>query len=150
MRLTQWTDYALRILMYCAACQNRDQPVTITEIADIHGISRSHLTKIVQNLGAHGLLQTSRGRGGGLRLLKPAKDILLGEVVRLTETDFTMVECFNIQTNQCNLSPHCRLKAVLHRATHSYLDILDEVTLADLVPSSELRIAMPVAHGFAT
>ena len=65
MRLTQWTDYALRVLMYCAACQEREQPVTISEVAEAHGISRSHLTKIVQQLAAQGLLDTTRGRGGG-------------------------------------------------------------------------------------
>ena len=67
MRLTQWTDYTLRVLMYCAASQERELPVTITEIADSHGISRSHLTKIVQELSAQGLLETTRGRGGGCR-----------------------------------------------------------------------------------
>ena len=65
MRLTQWTDYTLRVLMYCAACQEREQPVTISEVAEAHGISRSHLTKIVQQLAAQGLLDTTRGRGGG-------------------------------------------------------------------------------------
>ena len=115
MRLTQWTDYSLRVLMYCAACEHRDLPVTITEIADSHGISRSHLTKIVQQLGAKGLLQTTRGRGGGIRLCKPAAEINVGELVRQTETDFAMVECFDAQTNQCSLSPQCGLKGVLHQ-----------------------------------
>lgn len=136
MRLTQWTDYTLRVLMYCAACQGRAQPVTITEIAEQHGISRSHLTKIVQELGARGWLETTRGRGGGIRLLKPAQDIGLGEVVRATETDFAMVECFDPVQNQCRMSQHCRLKAVLSQATQRYLAVLDGVTLADLVASA--------------
>jgi Rrf2 family nitric oxide-sensitive transcriptional repressor len=72
MRLTQWTDYTLRVLMYCAASKGRSEPVTITEIAESHGISRSHLTKIVQQLAARGWLQTTRGRGGGMRLALPA------------------------------------------------------------------------------
>ena len=134
MRLTQWTDYTLRVLMYCAACQGREQPVTITEVAEAHGISRSHLTKIVQELAAQGLLETTRGRGGGMRLMKPAHQINLGEVVRGTETDFDMVECFNPDLNTCRLSGHCHLKGVLGRATQSYLAVLDGVTLADLVP----------------
>ena len=67
MRLTQWTDYTLRVLMYCAACEGREQPVTITEIAEAYDISRSHLTKIVQELAARKLLETTRGRGGGMR-----------------------------------------------------------------------------------
>lgn len=137
MRLTQWTDYALRVLMYCAVNQGRAQPVTITEIADNHGISRSHLTKIVQELAARGWLETTRGRGGGMRLLKPAQDINLGAVVRSTETDFALVECFDEGVNQCRLSPRCRLKAVFHRATDSFLAVLDGVTLADLVTTPQ-------------
>jgi Rrf2 family nitric oxide-sensitive transcriptional repressor len=132
MRLTQWTDYTLRVLMYCAARQDRAQPVTITEIADSHGISRSHLTKIVQQLGAQGLLANTRGRGGGIRLLKSAQDINLGQVVRQTETDFTMVECFDPMLNQCGLTLRCKLKGVLQQATASYLSVLDGVTLNDL------------------
>jgi Rrf2 family nitric oxide-sensitive transcriptional repressor len=143
MRLTQWTDYTLRVLMYCAACQARDQPVTITEIADSHAISRSHLTKIVHQLGAQGLLETTRGRGGGMRLSMPAAEIRVGDVVRQTETDFTMVECFDAHTNQCNLSQRCRLKGVLQQATNSYLAVLDGVTLADLAASAEVTIQLP-------
>lgn len=133
MRLTQRTDFTLRVLMYCAASQERAQPVTISEIADSHGISRSHLTKIVQELGARGWLETTRGRGGGMRLLKPAREICLGDVVRATETDFAMVECFDPTLNRCRLSTHCRLKGVLQQATQSYLAVLDGITLADLV-----------------
>lgn len=136
MRLTQWTDYTLRVLMYCAACQGREHPVTISEVAEAHGISRSHLTKIVQELSARGLLETTRGRGGGMRLLKPASGISLGAVVRATESDFDMVECFNPALNECRLSSHCHLKGVLGRATQSYLAVLDGVTLADLVPQA--------------
>lgn len=136
MKLTSWTDYSLRVLMYCAASQGRGQPVTITEMADAHDISRSHLTKIVVALSDQGLLETTRGRGGGVRLLKPAKDIVLGAVVRKTETDFTMVECFAPADNRCRLSGHCRLMTVLQDAMQSYLQVIDGVTLADLVPSA--------------
>lgn len=133
MRLTSWTDYTLRVLMYCAASEGRALPVTISEIAQAHGISRSHLTKIMVDLSNQGLLETTRGRGGGLRLLKPARDIVLGDVVRATESDFTMVECFDAGINQCRLSGHCGLKGVLHRALQAYLAVLDGVTLADLL-----------------
>ena len=133
MRLTSWTDYTLRVLMYCAASEGRAQPVTISEIAQAHGISRSHLTKIVVDLSNQGLLETTRGRGGGLRLLKPARDIVLGDVVRATESDFTMVECFDAGINQCRLSGHCGLKSVLHRAMQAYFAVLDSVTLADML-----------------
>ena len=136
MRLTQWTDYTLRVLMYCAACEGREQPVTITEIAESYNISRSHLTKIVQELAARKLLETTRGRGGGLRLHKPAEDINVGAVVRATETDFNLVECFDPLTNQCQLSRHCRLQSVLVQAMDSFFAVLDKVTLADLMASS--------------
>lgn len=147
MKLTSWTDYSLRVLMYCAASQGRAEPVTITEIADAHDISRSHLTKIVVELSNQGLLETTRGRGGGLRLLKPATDIALGAVVRNTETDFTMVECFDPANGSCRLTGHCRLKRVLHQALQSYMQVLDGVTLADLVPSAGAGLpALPRRH----
>lgn len=135
MRLTQWTDYTLRVLMYCAAAEGREQPVTITEVAEAYGISRSHLMKIVQQLSAQGLLETTRGRGGGMRLMQPADTIKVGAVVRMTETDFNLVECFDPVSNQCRLSSHCRLKGVLERAMQAYLAELDRVTLADLIAS---------------
>jgi Rrf2 family transcriptional regulator, nitric oxide-sensitive transcriptional repressor len=133
MRLTNWSDYSLRVLMFCAACAQREHPATISEIAEAHGISRSHLTKIVMTLSGMGLLETTRGRGGGLRLLKPAKDIVLGAVIRQTETDFTLVECFDNEHNTCLLNGHCRLKGVFKQAMDAYLAVLDGVTLADLV-----------------
>ena len=144
MRLTQWTDFTLRVLMYCAATDGREQPVTITEVAEGYGISRSHLMKIVQQLSAQGLLETTRGRGGGMRLMRPAAEINVGAVVRSTETDFNLVECFDPATNQCRLSSHCRLQGVLGRAMQAYLSELDGVTLADLVPTP--GNAAPTAH----
>lgn len=146
MRLTQWTDYTLRVLMYCAQHQGRESPVTITEIAEHHRISRSHLTKIVQELAAQSLLETTRGRGGGIRLLRPARSIQLGAVVRATERDFTLVECFDAAQNQCCLDPHCGLKAVLARAMQQYFEVLDGVTLADLVAQPRNTIALPISR----
>lgn len=144
MRLTQWTDYTLRVLMYCAQHQGRESPVTITEIAEHHHISRSHLTKIVQELAAQSLLETSRGRGGGIRLVRPANSIQLGAIVRTTERDFTLVECFDPMQNQCCLNPQCGLKAVLTRAMQQYFAVLDGVTLADLVASPRSTVALPL------
>lgn len=137
MRLTHWTDYSLRVLMYCAASERREQPATIGEIAEAHGISRSHLTKIVMTLSGLGLLETTRGRGGGLRLLKPAQAIVLGEVIRQTESDFTLVECFDAEHNTCRLDGHCHLKGALREAMERYLEVLDGVTLADLIAPIE-------------
>ena len=148
MRLTQWTDYTLRVLMYCASVQPREAPVTITEIAQSHAISRSHLTKIVQELGAMQLLETTRGRGGGIRLQRAARDINIGAVVRHTETDFNMVECFDPASNQCSLSHGCKLKSLLHNATARYLEVLDCVTLEDLLGPGVTTIAPPVSLKF--
>ena len=133
MRLTQWTDYTLRVLMYCAACEGREQPVTISEVAESYDISRSHLTKLVQQLAEQSLLETSRGRGGGMRLMKRPQDINVGALVRLTETDFTLVECFDLETNQCRLSSFCRLQNALGEAMESFFGVLDKLTLADLM-----------------
>jgi Rrf2 family nitric oxide-sensitive transcriptional repressor len=150
MRLTHWTDYSLRVLMYCAACTQREKPATISEIAGAHGISRSHLTKIVMTLSGLGLLETTRGRGGGLRLLKPAHLIVLGDVVRQTETDFTLVECFSAEHNTCRLEGYCRLKGTLQKAMDRYLAELDGVTLADLLepmpPGTGVRKVVQLKH----
>lgn len=133
MRLTQWTDYALRVLMFCATHQQREIAPTIAEIAQAHGISRSHLMKVVMELSAKGWLSTTRGRGGGLRLLRPPSQIVVGEVVRQMEEDFRMVECFNPDSNTCRLDGLCRLKGALGQALQAYMDVLDGMTLADLV-----------------
>lgn len=145
MRLTQWTDYSLRVLMHCAAHEGRAQPTTISEIAQAHGISRSHLTKIVMTLAAQGLIDTSRGRGGGMRLKRPAASITVGEVVRQTETDFQQVECFNRETNSCYMDGSCGLKHAIGRALSAYLAELDRVTLADLVEAPLPDDAQPAA-----
>jgi Rrf2 family transcriptional regulator, nitric oxide-sensitive transcriptional repressor len=141
MRLTQWTDYSLRVLMYCAATQGRDALPTVAEIAQAHGISRTHLTKIVMTLSAQGWLETSRGRGGGLRLLQPADRVRVGEVIRQSEADFQLVECFEPAGNTCRMGGRCRLQSVLQQAMDAYLAVLDGVTLADLVaPAGAARV----------
>lgn len=145
MRLTDYTDYTLRVLMFCAL--NPGRSVTIAELANSHAISKNHLMKIVNNLARQGLLQTTRGRGGGLRLLKAASDIHIGDVVRQTETDFRLVECFDPSHNACTLTAHCQLKQVFRTALQSYLAELDKVTLADITrvtPASELPASTSV------
>ncbi|AAZ97967.1 Protein of unknown function UPF0074 [Thiobacillus denitrificans ATCC 25259] len=131
MRLTTYTDYALRTLMYLAT--HRDRLVTISEIAEVHGISKNHLMKVVYQLGLSGLVDTLRGRNGGLRLKREPTEITVGEVVRSTETDFDMAECFDPSGDRCLYSPACVLKDVLSSATLAYLGVLDKVTLGDLV-----------------
>ncbi|MEI2679217.1 MAG: Rrf2 family transcriptional regulator [Burkholderiaceae bacterium] len=135
MRLAEYTDYTLRVLMYCAA--RPQQLVTISELADHHGVSRNHLMKIVTDLGRLGVLETIRGHGGGLRLLKDPAQIRVGDVVRASETDFRLVECFDPATSRCTLTPSCRLKGAFDAALRAYFKELDGITLADLVePSS--------------
>lgn len=131
MRLTDYTDYSLRTLMYLGL--NRERLVTIQDIADTYGISKSHLMKVVHQLGLAGLVETIRGRSGGLRLGMEPEDINIGAVVRRTEPDFMMVECFDRQISECILSPSCELQSALRKATVAYLAVLDEVTLADLL-----------------
>ena len=131
MRLTEYTDYSLRALIHLGL--NRDKLVTIQEIADTYGISKSHLMKVVHHLGLAGYVDTIRGRSGGLRLKREPEDINIGDVVRRTEPDFNMAECFNRERSTCTLAPVCELKNVLRRATAAYLDVLKDVTLADLL-----------------
>lgn len=131
MRLAEYTDYTLRVLMYCAA--RPQQLVTISELAERHGVSRNHLMKIVTDLGRQGVLETTRGRGGGLRLLKDPSKVRIGDVVRASETDFRLVECFDPGTNQCTLTPSCRLKGLFYAALRAYFKELDGMTLADMV-----------------
>ena len=133
MRLTQWTDYALRVLMYCATNEQREAAPTIAEIAEVHGISRSHLMKVVMELSAKGWLSTTRGRGGGLRLMQQPAQIVVGEVVRQMEEDFGLVECFSPEGSSCQLDGRCQLKGVLAGALQAWMAVLDGVTLADLV-----------------
>ena len=131
MWLDNYTDYTLRVLMFCA--QHRERRVTIAELAQSHSLSKNHLMKIVNDLARHGLLETVRGRGGGVRLLIDPAEVGIGAVVRWCESDFRMVECFDENSNTCRLSPACRLKQLFQRALASWLRELDTATLADLV-----------------
>lgn len=130
MRLAEYTDYTLRVLMYCAA--HRDERVTIAILAERHALSKNHLMKIVNDLARQGLLETTRGRGGGLRLVGDPAQIRVGDVVRACETDFRLVECFDPATDACTLSTTCRLKHLLDTALQAYFETLDGVTLADI------------------
>jgi Rrf2 family nitric oxide-sensitive transcriptional repressor len=136
MRLTAYTDYTLRTLMHLAL--NRDRLVTIQDIADVHDISKNHLMKVAHQLGLSGMVATVRGRNGGLKLSKEPGQINIGEVVRHTESDFFMAECFDREKNCCVFAPSCALKGVLGAATAAYLAVLDGVTLDDLL-TKELK-----------
>ena len=131
MRLTAFTDYTLRTLIYLG--MHRESLATIQDIAELHDISKNHLMKVVHQLGMSGLVETVRGRNGGLRLrVEPAR-INIGAVVRHSESDFYMAECFAPEGSNCHLMPSCALKGVLAKATAAYLAVLDGQTLADLI-----------------
>jgi len=137
MRLTSFTDYTLRSLMYLG--MNRDKLVTIQEIADLHDISKNHLTKVIHQLGASGLVETVRGRHGGLRLNREPEDINIGEVVRDSESDFYIAECFESDPGHCAFLRDCALKHKLSEATEAFLHVLDGMTLADILPGPKGR-----------
>ena len=130
MRLTSYSNHALRVLLAAAARSPR--LVTIREVAVAFGLSEAHLVKCVHRLGTWGYLETVRGNRGGFRLKRPAASISLGEVVRRTEDGLTVVECLDLDTNTCPLIGRCRMSEVLRRATDAFLDVLDRLTLADV------------------
>jgi Rrf2 family nitric oxide-sensitive transcriptional repressor len=129
LKLTTFTDYSLRVLMYVAAAP--DGRATIAEVAEAYGISENHLVKVAHFLGAEGLLETTRGRGGGLKLARPASQIRVGHVVKLTENE-AVVECFEDHAN-CAIARVCRLSGVLAKAMAAFHRVLDETTLEDVV-----------------
>lgn len=137
MKLTAYTDYSLRTLIYLA--MNRDGLVTIQQIADAHGIAKNHLTKVVHRLGTLGYIDTVRGRNGGMRLGREPADINIGEVVSHTETDFSMAPCFDEASAGCMYSPACALKGVLGKATAAFLDVLGEFTLEQMMIKEERK-----------
>lgn len=145
MRLTLHTDYALRLLMLLAL--EPDDLHTIEEIASRYHISRNHLMKVTQTLASAGFVDSLRGRGGGLRLGKPAGEIILGDVVRATEDGFNLVECFDRKSNTCVVAPVCGLRGPLEEALLAFLAALDRYSLADLVanPGSMRRMKMLLA-----
>ncbi len=135
MRITRYTDYSLRTLIYVAL--KGDELATIKEIAEAYGISKNHLMKVVQELNTKGYLQAVRGKNGGLRLHGQPSDINIGALVRDIEQDFALVECFN--GGDCILTPACRLKGALAKALEAFFATLDGYTLADLLPEPSRR-----------
>lgn len=142
MRLTAYTDYALRVLMYLGL-RGADL-VTIQEIAKQYGISRNHLMKVVHELGRLGYVETVRGKNGGLRLGRRPESITVGEVVRAFEPDMVLVECFHDADVRCRIVKDCLLRDVLEEALNRLLDTLDRYTLAELLaPAEDLSNAFP-------
>ncbi|MGE3832745.1 MAG: Rrf2 family transcriptional regulator [Parvibaculaceae bacterium] len=131
MRLTLHTDYALRLLMLLAI--ESDDQHTIEAVARRYRISRNHLMKVAQTLARAGLIESLRGRRGGLRLGRSAQKINLGDVVRATEDSFALVECFDRERNSCVVTPACGLRGPLDEALTAFFSVLDRYSLADLV-----------------
>jgi len=141
MRLSSFSDYSLRVLMYLGA--HRGRLATVGEIATAYAISGHHLTKVVNLLGHLGYIETVRGKGGGIRLGRAPEEIGLGEVIRQTENDFALVECF-AGGSQCQIQGACRLPPILDQALAAMFAVLDRHTLADLLQESvSLRRALP-------
>jgi Rrf2 family transcriptional regulator, nitric oxide-sensitive transcriptional repressor len=129
MRLTAFTDFGLRVLMRLAGAPERS--FTTEALAEEFGVSRHHLTKVVQDLARGGFVETRRGAGGGLRLARPAEAVTLGEVVRRLEQRQAMVECYRPDGGACTLTPGCRLRGRLAQAREAFLASLDGAKLAD-------------------
>ena len=135
MKLTTFTDYCLRVLMYLAV--DPDRRATISEIAASFEISESHLTKVVHFLGKKGWVATVRGKGGGMTLGAPAASIGLGDVVRAAEGPPVPAACFSASDERCAIARLCRLRGVLSEAVRAFLAVLDRCTLADVVENGE-------------
>ncbi|OHC65655.1 MAG: BadM/Rrf2 family transcriptional regulator [Rhodocyclales bacterium RIFCSPLOWO2_02_FULL_63_24] len=133
MKLTTFSDYTLRVLMFLAL--NRERLATIPEIAAAYAISENHLMKVVHQLARAGVIESVRGKGGGIRLARAPEEIRLGQIVRASEGSAPIVECLSDEAGTCRIAPACRLAAVLVRAFDALYATLDEYTLADLVRS---------------
>ncbi|WAC25491.1 RrF2 family transcriptional regulator [Ancylobacter sp. SL191] len=130
MRLTRYSDFAMRVMVYLAA---RDEgPCSVAEIAGAYGISQNHLMKVMNDLGRAGFITAARGRRGGFRLARPAETINMGALLRHTEEDFALVDCPN-----CRLGGCCALSAVLDEALAAFLGVFDRYTLADVMSRGE-------------
>ena len=133
MRLSLFSDYSLRVLMFAAL---KGKTFSLSEVAEAYDISRHHLVKVVNNLARLGYLETRRGRGGGIVLGMAPEDILVGMVVRRTEDTPYIVECFDKQNNTCAIDGSCRLKGALAQAVNAFYETLERYTLRDLVSGS--------------
>ncbi len=139
MQLSKFSDYSLRVLIYLAG--QPDKLSTIDEISARYEISKEHLRKIVHNLVQSGWVESKRGRSGGLSLASTPVDISIGKVIRSTEENLAIVECFNADTHTCQISGVCRLSGMLEEALQAFLSVLDKYTLDDIVSGQSTLMA---------
>jgi Rrf2 family nitric oxide-sensitive transcriptional repressor len=135
MNLTKFSDYSLRVLIYLAL--HPERPVTVAEISKAYNVSQHHLVKVSQLLIDKGYVTSLRGRSGGLRLSRQPGDINIGKIVRLTEPNWNVVECFDSATNSCPIDGACGLKGALRDAQQAFLNTLEAHTIADFLPQSK-------------
>lgn len=141
MRLTVFSDYTLRVLIYLGLHQG--ELATISEIADAYDISKNHLMKVVNELAVQGYVETVRGKGGGLRLKLSPSDISLGRLLRQSEAGTALVECFDKENSQCCIAPACAARGVLRQAREAFYKVLDGYTLIDLLqPQQRLSVIL--------
>lgn len=131
MRLTLYSDYALRVLIYVGSAPSGS--ASIQQVSRAYNISRHHLTKVVNRLSRIGLLVTTPGRGGGMKLGKPPIDIRIGDTVRQTEPHFALVECLDPVTNQCPITPACKVRGILGDGMQAFFETLNRHTLEDIL-----------------
>ena len=143
MRLSQASDFALRILM---ATGQSDAPQTVDRLSTQLGLAKSHVMKIVAHLARGGYLETTRGRGGGIRLALSPEAIRLGDVVRLIEPDLGVVACLKPEPTTCAFLPRCALKGAMARASEAFLNSLNEETLASILAGTQMAVAADVGR----
>lgn len=139
MQLTTFTDYGLRTLMYLSA--HPEDISNVREISQHYHISRNHLVKVVHRLALLGYIETTKGKGGGIRITRGAHALRLGDIVTALESSMSIVECFNSETNTCTITENCKLQHCLHAATQAFIDVLNQYTLSDLVKDTEWLFA---------
>lgn len=131
MRLTTFSDYTIRVLIYIGL--RPGEMATIGELADVYAISKNHLMKVVYHLGQHGYIETVRGKGGGFYLALAPKEINIGELIRTTEQNSVLASCFTAGSQECRIETACELKQMLSESIDAFYQVLDNYTLADLV-----------------
>lgn len=131
MRLTTFSDYTFRVLIYMGL--HPDELITVAELAKRYEISRNHLTKVIHYLGQSGYIETLRGKGGGIRLAVKPSEINLGKLARDTEKNSVLVECFTPNDSQCKITPACSLAGILLEAQEGFYKVLDKYCVEDII-----------------